>query len=110
MIDVPEALQQQPKTLQDEIGDHHKELVGYLQEMHDFKTKDTIEIMQQLSAYSARASWMRNRLVRSGSKVAETFRIKEVDPFLTEVDRQFKIWSRIASVVATEWDIARGGH
>lgn len=110
MNDVPEALQQQPKTLQDEISDHHKELVGYLQEMHNFKTKDTIQIMQSLSAYSSRASWMRNRLVRSGSKYADNFRIKEVDPFLGEVDRQFKIWSRIASVVQAEWDIARGGH
>jgi hypothetical protein len=98
------------RTLPDLLATWHKEIQGYLEEMCLFKTMDPLEIMKLLSSYSARASFIRNQLVRSTNKQAETFRIKEIDPFLTEVDRQFKVWSRIAAVIATEWDISRGGH
>lgn len=94
-------------TLDDEVTSYRKEIVGYLEEMVTFRQKDTVEILQLLGAYSARASYMRNRVVRSGSKRAETFRVKELDPFLNEVDRQFKVWSRVASVMTAEWEMSQ---
>ena len=98
------------KTLNEVLEGWRKEILTYLEEMCSFASMDTLDILKLLSSYSARASFIRNRVVRSGSKSAETFRLKELDPFLTEVDRQFKVWSRIASIMANEWEISRGGH
>lgn len=97
-----------PRTVEELIEPWRRELRGYLSEMGSFVSKDTLEILQLLSSYSARASWMRNQAVRSGSRAVDAFRTKEIDPFLGEVDRQFKIWSRIAAVMANEYEISRG--
>ena len=110
MDEVGNALNTVPRTLNERLESWRAEILGNLDEMTTFSSKDTIEILRLLSSYSARASWIRNICVRSGSKIADNFRIKELDPFLGEVDRQFKVWSRIASVMTTEWEISRGGH
>lgn len=89
-------------TLNDAIDSYRKEINGYLEQMLDFKTLQPLEVLILIGGYSARASWMRARLIRSGSKIADTFRIKEIDPFLNEVDRQFKVWSRVVAVLDAE--------
>lgn len=89
-------------TLNEAIEVYRKEINGYLEQMLDFKTLQPLEVIMLIGGYSARATWMRARLIRSGSKIADTFRIKEIDPFLTEVDRQFKVWSRVVAILDSE--------
>lgn len=84
------------------------ELVGYLKEMHKFQDDPDLNgILRKLSGFSARASWMRNIVVRSQINEIVRFRIDEIDPFLSEVDRQFKIYSRILSSNQFELDMTK---
>lgn len=89
-------------TLADAIDTYRKEINGYLEQMLDFKSIAPLEVMILIGGYSARTSWIRGRLIRSGNKTAETFRTKELDPFLNEVDRQFKVWSRVVAIMDAE--------
>jgi len=85
------------------------EIVGYLEDIYSFRElNDPIEILKRLSAYSARASYMRNVCIRSGNKEVSSFRLEEVDPFLRETEFQFKVWSRVSAVVAQEWEMSKG--
>jgi hypothetical protein len=79
-----------------------KELGANLEEMQKFETMGLENILRRISAYSARATYIRSKLVRSKNPEANSFRTQEVDYFLTEVDRQFKVWSRFAAVLEME--------
>ena len=94
-------------TLNDAIDTYRREINGYLEQMLDFKSIDPLEVMILIGGYSARASWIRGRLIRSGSKAAELFRTKELDPFLNETDRQFKVWSRVVAIMDAEIKYSR---
>lgn len=84
------------------------ELIGYLKEMFTFhEMEDSRDVLKLLSAYSARASLMRNLAVRSSINEIIRFRIDEIDPFLTEVERQFKIYSRLISANQFEFDLTK---
>lgn len=84
------------------------EILGYLKEMRDFyQEEDCRLVLRTLSAYSARASYMRNFASRSGNEKINRFRIDELDPFLMEVDRQFKIYSRLISANQFEFDLTK---
>ena len=86
-----------------------EELVGYLEDIYGFRDlNDPIEILKRLSAYSARASYMRNICIRSSNKIVSSFRLEEIDPFLRETEFQFKIWSRIAAIGGQEWEMSKG--
>ena len=86
-----------------------QEILGYLEQMKNFRQMNVGEILRKLGAYSARASEIRMRVVRSPDKRAQSFRTQEIDPFLTEVDRQHKVWSRVASLMQTEWESSQRG-
>lgn len=82
------------------------ELLQNLQKMYDFHNQfDSREILRTLSAFSARASWMRNLAIRSSKNEIIRFRIDEIDPFLEEVERQFKIYSRLISANEFEYKL-----
>lgn len=86
-----------------------QEIVGYLEDIYGFRElNDPVEILKRLSAYSARASYMRNVCIRSNNKEISSFRLEEVDPFLRETEFQFKVWSRVSSVQAQEWEMSKG--
>lgn len=89
------------KTLQEEID-------GYFQEMLRFVDMEPDEIFMRLSAFSARASFIRSQIMRTQNRALTAFRTGEIDPFLTECDRQFKIWSRVFAVTSLDWNLARG--
>lgn len=78
------------------------ELDSYYQRMHAFPELDPSEIFRELAAFSARASEIRSYCVRMGSRASTTFRTQEVDYFLSEVDRQFRSWSRVVTVRGQE--------
>ena len=84
------------------------EILEFLKEMRYFKDEpDCGEILRKLSGYSARVSYMRNFACRSSNDKINRFRIDEIDPFLAEVDRQFKIYSRLISVNQFEFDLTK---
>lgn len=84
------------------------ELDSYFARMRNFASLEPDEIFKELSAMSARVSELRGRLVRSQSRLANTFRTQEIDFFLSEVDRQFKLYSRITAIRTLDWEMSRG--
>lgn len=92
----------------DWISNMQGELDAYYVVMQQLNLMDTAEVLQQLSSWSARASEMRTQLVRVESRKSNAFRTREVDPFLDECDRQFKIHSRLQSLRELDWKMASG--
>jgi hypothetical protein len=84
------------------------ELDSYFARMRNFAALEPDEIFKELSAMSARASEVRGYLVRSQTRLSNTFRTQEIDFFLTEADRQFKLYSRITAIRTLDWEMARG--
>lgn len=91
------------------LQEYRDELLGYHKMMYKFQQiADPREILLVLSGYSARASWIRFTIIKSPHQKVIRFRIDELDPFLVEIDRQFKIWSRISAIVKDEYDMSKG--
>lgn len=84
------------------------ELDSYYQQMHLFQQMEPDEIFVALSAFSARASEIRSHLVRVDTRLHTSFRTREIDPFIDECDRQFKLWSRVQSVKDMEFRMSGG--
>lgn len=101
-------LPQKPNT-EEKIAEWRKEIVEFLTEMAKWSTEadDPLYIMKRLSSCTARASWMRNKLIRSGARNAKAFLAGEIDPFIDECDRQFRIWSRVGALMRDEFDMTR---
>ena len=84
-----------------------EELIECYKKMEDFRNEEPDEIFASLSAWTARASHMRSLINRSESKTNQAFRLKQIDPFISECDRQFKLWSRVFSVQTLDWNMNR---
>lgn len=91
------------------ISSWREELIGYLKEVYNFSQgeSDTLEVVKKLSSYSARASYMRITAVRSNNRDMMNFRINEIDPFLKEVELQFRIWSRVGALIKDEHEMTK---
>jgi len=83
------------------------EIDGYFSIMEKFGEAEPDQIFSYLSSWTARASHMRSMINRSESKIAQGFRTKQIDPFINECDRQFKLWSRVFSVQSLDWNMQR---
>lgn len=92
----------------DLITNWQVELDTYYRVMQQLGAMDPSEVMLRLSSWSARASEIRSQLVRVDSRRTTAFRTREVDPFLEECDRQFKIHSRLQSLRELEWKMQGG--
>lgn len=81
-----------------------QEIDGYYSEMGTFDEDSPAIVFRKLAAMTARASFIRTRVVRAEAqnRAFTAFRTKELDPFLSECDRQFKVWSRYVSVLNLE--------
>lgn len=91
------------------LDKYRKEILDYHKQIFDFNNNgDFIDILTKLSSFSARASWIRHLIIKSMLPEYKRFRIDELDPFFIEVDRQFKIWSRISAITKDEYDMSRG--
>lgn len=84
-----------------------EELDSYYELMETFETYDVDEILRALSAMTARVSHIRSSVVRNENRQTQSFRTRELDPFLEEADRQFKIWSRILSIRSMDWEMSK---
>ncbi len=76
--------------------------------MQEFNTMDPVSVFQNLSQFSARASEMRSRIGTTASKDWQNFRIRIIDPFIEECDRQFKLHSRITAIQEMDARLAGG--
>lgn len=85
----------------DTLEDLQAELDGYYEEMKTLGELPDV-VFLKLAAWSARASEIRSRCVRQESRKMQAFRTREIDPFLEEVDRQYRFYSRIVSVRGQE--------
>jgi hypothetical protein len=86
-----------------------EELLGYLREMSEFRNIDDSNIiLKKISAFSSRATYMNNLIGSSKNRQLTEFRFNEIIPFLKETEFQFKIWSRVASIHASEWEMTKG--
>lgn len=84
------------------------EFDGYRRQMRDFVTMEPDEVLIALSAFSARASEVRVLLWRDGSRLAQKMRTEEMDPFIDECDRQFKVHSRLQTIRELDWRMTGG--
>jgi hypothetical protein len=92
-----------------DISELRGELDVYYAIMKDFQTGDPRENLMHLSSFTARMSEARGQIIRNtGGKVEDNFRTKELDPFISECDRQFKIWSRLITYAQFDWETSRG--
>jgi hypothetical protein len=82
-----------------------KEIKEYLEEMVDFPKEDLREVLVKLGGYSARAAFMRFQIGYMDDDRLTSFRTRQLDPFIAECDRQFKVWSRIQSLDAQEYQM-----
>lgn len=98
---VPDRL-----TLANDIDGWRAELDQYFATMREFRMMEPDEIFVALSGFTSRASEIRSRLVRVESRSNQAFRTREIDPFLEECDRQFKLWSRVVSVQSIEAELS----
>lgn len=111
---VDDAFERQnPRPANPEIailGSWRTELAGFFTLIKAFRNTDLVEILMNIAAMSGRASEIRNQVMEgSGSQRMNAFRTKQLDPFLDEVDRQFRVWSRVQAVRTMEWDMSKGG-
>jgi hypothetical protein len=90
------------------IHDWREELDSFYGTMQTFPSLRIDEILVTLSSFSARMNYIRTQIVRSENRMMGSFRTKEIDPFIEECDRQFKIFSRLMSLQSMEYDMLRG--
>lgn len=88
------------------LREAREEVDSFYKAMLAFDAADPADIFQQLAAMSARASFIRGHIVRRDyGPQMNNFRTKEIDPFIAECERQFKVWSRYLSVVDLDFKL-----
>lgn len=107
-VQVPVRTARPTATFDDTMKGWQAELDSYYILMVEFAKMQPDEIFRHLSAFSARMNFIRTKIVRTDNKRWTNFRTKEIEPFLSECDRQFKIWSRSLSSYSLEFDMSKG--
>ncbi len=85
-----------------------EELDGYYDKMEKFSVSEPKEILMMISSWSSRVNHIRMHIVKEENRTLSVLRTKTIDPFLSECQFQFKIWSRLLSAHQLEWDQSRG--
>lgn len=89
----------------DNLTSWRDEILAYLKNMSELSEHDEEQIFVNLAGWSARASYIRSYLILDSSRSYQAFRTGIVDPFIQECDRQFKVWSRYASIKQMQWEM-----
>jgi hypothetical protein len=97
------AIVNERDSIANDLAGLRAEVDAYYTAMRGFQDLSLEEVFIQLAGLSARASEIRTNLIRQDRRAFQAFRTGEIDPFLTEVDRQFKVWSRLQSVREMEF-------
>jgi hypothetical protein len=95
------------KTLLENFRD---EIFEYYRVMKEFNDMEASEVFRALSAFSARASEVRAVLMQMASKRGDALRLRLIDPFLDECDRQFKVHSRLVAIQEADMRLAGGKY
>lgn len=90
------------------VGQLQAEVDSWYVAMRSFGEHDPSDIFMSLAGISARASELRTQVQRSDNRRLTAFRTRELEPALDEVDRQFKLWSRVQSVRDLEFRLSGG--
>lgn len=85
-----------------------KELAGYLGEAKGLADEDPDEAMRWMASTSARVCEIRDQSWDMRSPKAAQLRSRHIDPFVDEIDRQFKIASRRFATAEHELRMTRG--
>ena len=101
------------QTIEEAIPSWREELQGCLEQIYkyandDLRNQDPTPIMRKLSAFSSRASYMRSVCIKSSNRKVIAFKSDEIDPFLKEIELQFRIWSRVHAIAKDEFEMTRG--
>ena len=91
-------MEQERSRARDAVARYQDEIDTYFGILQRLNSMDPVQVFQQLSSICARVSEMRTRLMRSETRRETSFRTREIDPLLEELDRQFRIHSRIQAV------------
>jgi len=92
-----------------DLASLQEELDEFYNEMQQFAGMDPGTVMVKLAAFTARASWIRSLIQRQVENRAWTkFRTTQIEPFIDECERQFRVWSRTFSVQTQEWEMSKG--
>lgn len=92
-----------------QIGGWRNEIDAFLTSMQDWEHSDPDTVLREIAGIGARLVEIRTQLVRSESRSFQSFRTKELDPLMDQLEFQFKIHSRRHSVEKFDWDVSRGG-
>lgn len=104
---VYELAEEIPATRRkDPIAGWRHEMDMYLADIRALSPHSPEEIYPTLLAISGRLTEIRILIMRNDNRQATAFRTRELDPFMGEIERQFKMWSRHQSVMETEYKLA----
>lgn len=110
-VDSGRAASLEAAAIQTSIHDRlNAELDDYYHRLTQFTGMPIFEVFQTISAISARTSEIRHQLIRFEDRRSTALRTKHVDPLLEELDRQFKIISRLQSVRQMEYEMDGKGQ
>jgi hypothetical protein len=84
------------------------ELDDYFVGLKQLNSQPPEEVFAFLSGVSARLAEIRNTCWRSEARRLTALRTHEVDPLIEELDRQFRLHSRIQTVRQFELDLTKG--
>lgn len=98
----------QPDPEKGRVENMYGEILSYLTIFQEFDKMDMVDVFQTLSQASARASEIRQMMLKVGSQRANSFRTKHIDPFIEECDRQFKTQSRIVAIQEIDAKLSGG--
>lgn len=105
---VPSVPNSNGTTDRDRLAAWRREIGIYYGTMKTLSDMEPTEAFISLSQWSARASEIRMQLGTTETKREATFRIRVIDPFIEECDRQFKIHSRIQAIREMDARLAGG--
>lgn len=95
-------------TIDEQIENAREILIDYVDQMRNFKKLDSQDVFLKLSEFSATATYFRSTICKREDRKKAAFRTHDIEPFIAEVERQFKIWSRLVSSQNLDWEMTRG--
>lgn len=107
---TPLKTDQYYQGIQGSIDSVRKEIDDAFADMKDFHNFEPDQVMRMVMGHSARLSELKVRIMRIEDFAREwkPIRVREVEPTLEELDRQYTIASRLHSVRELDYKIEAG--